>query len=217
MKIIVFGAPGAGKGTQASLLAKTYKLKHLSVGDILREEIKKGTTLGKSAEQFVKTGRLVPDRIVNQLIKKALSNIQNFVLEGYPRNLAQAKVLDKICRIELVLSLEVSTTTILKRLTKRRICRKCNAIYHLNTKPPHSFGLCDLCGSELYQRDDDKEEVLRKRLEIYQQQTKPLLAYYKSLKKLTLVNGEGSREEIFERIKAILAPRFVVPKAQKQS
>lgn len=204
MRIVVLGPPGAGKGTQAEMLERELGLKHLSTGDILREEVRKGTELGKRAEKYMKSGELVPDDLIVEMMEKEISKYDNFVLDGFPRNLKQAEALDKMCRIDKVILLEVPDEVILERLSLRRSCPKCNRVYHLKYNPPKEDEICDYCGAKLYQRDDDKEEVIKKRLEVYRKETEPIAKFYREKGILVKVNGSKSIEEIFSDIKGVL-------------
>jgi len=201
---VVLGPPGAGKGTQAEMLERELGLKHLSTGDILREEVRKGTELGKRAEKYMKSGELVPDDLIVEMMEKEISKYDNFVLDGFPRNLKQAEALDKMCRIDKVILLEVPDEVILERLSLRRSCPKCNRVYHLKYNPPKENEICDYCGVKLYQRDDDKEEVIKKRLEVYRKETEPIAKFYREKGILVKVNGSKSIEEIFSDIKGVL-------------
>ena len=201
---MVLGPPGAGKGTQAEMLERELGLKHLSTGDILREEVRKGTELGKRAEKYMKSGELVPDDLIVEMMEKEISKYDNFVLDGFPRNLKQAEALDKMCRIDKVILLEVPDEVILERLSLRRSCPKCNRVYHLKYNPPKENEICDYCGAKLYQRDDDKEEVIKKRLEVYRKETEPIAKFYREKGILVKVNGSKSIEEIFSDIKGVL-------------
>jgi len=204
LRIVVLGPPGAGKGTQAEMLERELGLKHLSTGDILREEVRKGTELGKRAEKYMKSGELVPDDLIVEMMEKEISKYDNFVLDGFPRNLKQAEALDKMCRIDKVILLEVPDEVILERLSLRRSCPKCNRVYHLKYNPPKENEICDYCGVKLYQRDDDKEEVIKKRLEVYRKETEPIAKFYREKGILVKVNGSKSIEEIFSDIKGVL-------------
>ena len=204
MRIVVLGPPGAGKGTQAEMLERELGLKHLSTGDILREEVRKETELGKRAEKYMKSGELVPDDLIVEMMEKEISKYDNFVLDGFPRNLKQAEALDKMCRIDKVILLEVPDEVILERLSLRRSCPKCNRVYHLKYNPPKENEICDYCGAKLYQRDDDKEEVIKKRLEVYRKETEPIAKFYREKGILVKVNGSKSIEEIFLDIKGVL-------------
>lgn len=183
MRIVIFGPPGSGKGTYASRLAPRLKVPHISTGDILRDEVKSGSELGRKISSYISSGKLVPDEIVNQVIKKRLSHEDcrnGFILDGYPRTLQQAFFLDKISKIDFVINLNVPEEVLVRRISSRLICRRCGAVYNKLTLPPKVDGVCDKCGGELYQRDDDKPEVVRERIRIYNNQATPLLEHYRN-------------------------------------
>jgi len=180
MRLIIFGPPGAGKGTYASMLSSMFKI---ATGDIFREEIRKGTELGRISEPFVSVGKLVPDEIVIGLLRRELNKSgskRGFILDGYPRTIDQAIALEKMAKIDAIILLIVPEWIIIERLSNRRICRRCGAIYNLKYLKPKREGICDKCGGELYQRKDDKPEVIKKRLKVYEEQTRPLIEFYKS-------------------------------------
>jgi adenylate kinase len=197
VKSVIFGPPGAGKGTYTSILASKLKIARISTGDIFREEIKQGTDLGKRTSGFVGKGELVPDKIVIEIIREEInkpSSKNGFILDGYPRTIEQAKVLDDIEAIDALIRLIVPEQVIIKRLSSRRICGRCGAVYNLRYLKPKREGMCDLCGGALYQRQDDKPEVIRERLRIYEKQTQPLISYYQG--KVPFVNMECSSVDI---------------------
>lgn len=182
MRIIILGPPGSGKGTYSSRLATRLGVPHISTGDIFREEIKSGSELGRSISEYVSNGKLVPDDIVNKVMEKRLSKEDcggGFILDGYPRTIKQAEFLDGISRIDVVINLNVPDEVIVRRLSSRLVCKNCGAIYNKITLPPKVNGVCDKCGGELYQRDDDKPEIVRERIRIYEKETGPLLEYYR--------------------------------------
>lgn len=196
MRIILFGPPGVGKGTQAKLLVEEFHSAHISTGDLLREAVKNRTSLGLKAETFMESGNLVPDEVVIGLIEEVLQSDEaqhNFILDGFPRTLPQAKALDVLfeklnIRLDGVISLHVDNDEIVKRLDQRRLCRKCGRIYSL-ARVGVTTKVCPQCGGELYQREDDKPEPVRRRLEVYQQQTKPLIEYYRETDRLVSIDG----------------------------
>ncbi len=205
MKIVLLGPPGAGKGTIAEMLAERIGIPHISTGDLLREEVKKNTSLGKKAKSFMDKGLLVPDSLVIELLKKNVNVKKGFVLDGFPRNLNQAKMLEESkIPIEVVANLVAKDETIIFRLSGRRICSKCGKIYHLVNIPPKKEGICDVCGAPLYQREDDKEEVIKKRLQVYREESKELEDYYKSRGKLREVDANSGPEEIYEKLLRVL-------------
>ncbi|MEW6069437.1 MAG: nucleoside monophosphate kinase [Candidatus Thermoplasmatota archaeon] len=204
MRIVILGAPGAGKGTQAKLLESKYAVKHLAAGDLIREEIAKRTRIGKQLESFVNKGKLAPDKIVIKIMRSAIAKYKNFVVDGFPRNLEQAKAFDRFFDIDLAIDIEIDDDIAIERLSKRRICPKCNAIFHLETNPPKHDNVCNFCNSELAQRSDDREEVVKERLEVYKRKTIPLIDYYRSKGKLRVVNGNKSIEEVSKEVKKVI-------------
>ncbi len=209
MRVVLLGPPGAGKGTQGQRLARELGLKLLVTGDMLREAVSKGTELGLKAKEYMERGELVPDELILAMMREALEGERDFILDGFPRNLAQARALDEMLG-EMGLSLthavlfEVPDSEIIKRLTARRVCPKCKAVYNLITNPPKEDDKCDRCGAQLVQRPDDTEEVIRKRLAVYREQTEPLIDYYQAKGILKRVDGVGSLEEVYERLRAAL-------------
>lgn len=211
--LIFIGAPGAGKGTLSDILAEQYSLAHISTGDILRAEISKGTELGKKAQAYVTSGGLVPDEIVADMVAKRLSekDCENgFILDGFPRTLKQAELLDKALakstrKIEKVVLFEADRDLILQRLTARIICKKCNANYNKIFSPPKKEGVCDKCGGELYQRPDDTLEKAKYRLEIYEQQTAPLIPYYKERGLLAVIDAGQPKDKSYPALLEALA------------
>ena len=204
MNLIFLGPPGSGKGTQASMLAGELGLSHISMGDILRQEIKQETEVGKEASSFLKNGQLVPDDVVNKIALKAVerSGKKDFLLDGYPRTKYQAEFLGKNTEIGKVVYIDVPKAEIVKRLSGRMVCKGCSAVYHVKNKPPKKEGVCDACGGELFVRNDDKEETILKRFEVYAKETEPLIKYYSD--KLVRIDGAGSQKEVFSSIKRSL-------------
>jgi len=203
MKIIFLGPPGAGKGTHAKLLSERFHIPHISTGDLLREAAQNGSPLSQTVRDYVQKGKLVPDDIVLQLIAKRFHHEDTksgFILDGFPRNKSQAESLDEVLKdegdaVETVIYLKTSETTILDRLTGRRVCESCGANYHLKNIPPKEEGRCDACQGKLFQREDDQKETIKKRIQVYQQETAPLIDYYKTQNKLKVVSGDLELEE----------------------
>jgi adenylate kinase len=212
MYVILLGAPGAGKGTQAALLSQKLGMAHVATGDLFRQAVEKGTELGKLAKTYMEKGKLVPDEITIRMVQERISApdcSKGIILDGFPRNLEQAKALDIALKagkkgIDRVAYIEVSREELLKRLSERWICRNCQTPYNYESSAPRIKGKCDKCGGELYQRPDDKVETIKKRLEVYFTETAPLIDYYSQSKKLVTIKGEGKAEEINERISAAL-------------
>lgn len=202
--IILLGAPGAGKGTQAAMIAEEFKVPHISTGDILRRNMKEGTPLGLKAKAFVESGGLVPDEVVIGLVEDRLSeqDCQNgYILDGFPRTIAQAEALDKVARIDLAINIDVPFETIIDRLGGRRVC-VCGETYHVSMLNGETT--CKRCGKELFIRDDDKPETVKNRLKVYSDQTQPLIDYYRSQNKVVDIKANGTKEEIFADIKKVL-------------
>jgi adenylate kinase len=193
MKLVIIGIQGSGKGTQSKLISEHYKLKHISTGDLIREEIKKGN---QEINKYSNQGLLVPDEIVNKLLEKHLPK-DNFLLDGYPRNLEQAKLLEKF-GVDKVIFLKLSTSEVISRLANRFYCKICKEAYGLNNMPK-TLGTCNLCGGNLYQRDDDKIGAIKARIEVFKKETLPLLDYYKD--KGIIINANQSVEKVFSEIK----------------
>ncbi len=208
MRIILLGGPGVGKGTQAKKLSEKYKLAHISTGDILRQAVKGGTEMGLMAKSYMDKGQLVPDKVVIGIIRDNLAKPEiksGFILDGFPRTVPQAQALDELTSemnipLDAVINIMASADLIVQRLSGRRTCRNCQAVYHVVNLPPKKEGICDRCGGQLYQRDDDKEETIRNRIKVYEDQTSPLINYYKKSGKLKDVSGEKEIEEVFTEI-----------------
>ncbi|MEO0275349.1 MAG: adenylate kinase [candidate division WOR-3 bacterium] len=204
---VFIGPPGSGKGTQARKLAEFLNYSFISTGDILREEVKKNTKIGKFAKEYMEKGLLVPDDLMLKIIKKNLKKGIRFILDGFPRTIEQAKGLDEILKkkslkIEKVFYLNVDEDEIIKRLSSRRVCPLCKRIYNLLIEKPKNNEICDVCNVKLIIRDDDKEDVIKKRIEVYKKDTEKLIEYYKN--KIIEIDGKGRPEEIFDRIKNFL-------------
>lgn len=202
--IILLGAPGAGKGTQAAMIAEEFKVPHISTGDILRRNMKEGTPLGLKAKAFVESGGLVPDEVVIGLVEDRLSQEDcknGYILDGFPRTIAQAEALDKVARIDLAINIDVPFETIVSRLGGRRVC-VCGETYHVSMLNGETT--CKRCGKELFIRDDDKPKTVKNRLKVYSDQTQPLIDYYRSQNKVVDIKANGTKEEIFADIKKVL-------------
>ena len=208
MNIIFLGAPGAGKGTQAEKVADAYAIPTVSTGNMIREALKNGTEMGLKAKAFIESGALVPDDVVIGIIKERLAKDdcgKGFILDGFPRTIPQAEALDAMgINIDKVVDIEVPDEAITARMSGRRVCPDCGASYHIVTKLPKAEGICDRCGAELVQRKDDKPETVADRLKVYHDQTEPLKGYYANAGKLSEVDGVGTVDEIFDRVKAAL-------------
>jgi len=204
-KIVLLGPPGSGKGTQAEMLEDELGLIRLSTGDLLREAVRNQTELGLKAKTFMDSGGLVPNELVIGLMKERIDQLEGgFILDGFPRTVQQADVLDGIVDLDAAINLDVDDEELVSRLTKRRSCPQCNAVYHLMYKPPKKENVCDKCSSNLYQRTDDTEDTVRQRLKVYRENTFPLIEYYDKKGKLVTIMGVGDIKEIFQKIKDAL-------------
>lgn len=212
-RLIILGPPGAGKGTQAKILSNMFNIPIISTGDMLREAVIEGSENGQIADYYMKKGDLVPEDIVINIVEERLnkSDVENgFILDGFPRNLAQARALDRILEkkgtpLDVVLKVEAKTETIIKRLSLRRSCPKCGAVYHLKYKPPKKEKVCDECGSELIQRNDDKETIILYRMIVYEEQTRPILERYEKMGKIRVISGEIEIKDIQNNLKKVLS------------
>ncbi|MBO4375634.1 MAG: adenylate kinase [Lachnospiraceae bacterium] len=213
MKIIMLGAPGAGKGTQAQMIASEKGIPHISTGDIFRANIKEGTDLGKEAKTYMDQGKLVPDELTVRILldRVAKDDCKNgYVLDGFPRTIPQANVLDEELaklndHVDFAINVDVPDENIISRMSGRRACPKCGATYHVKHVPPKKEGICDKCGSELVLRDDDKPETVKKRLGVYHEQTQPLIEYYTGKGILRTVDGTVDPKDVYAAINEILA------------
>ena len=212
MKIIMLGAPGAGKGTQAKMISEKYNLPHISTGDIFRANLKEGTPLGLEAKKYMEKGALVPDEVTVRILLDRVAKDDcsgGYVLDGFPRTIPQAEVLDKELtalsdKIDFAIDVDVPDENIVKRMSGRRACPSCGATYHIVNIPPKKEGICDACGGQLILRDDDKPETVQKRLDVYHEQTQPLEEYYKNKGVLRAVDGTRDMKVIFDEICSIL-------------
>ncbi len=212
MKILLMGPPGAGKGTQAEKLTEILNIPHISTGDMFRKAIKEQTSLGKEAKSFMDKGELVPDEVTVGIVRDRIEEedcAKGFLLDGFPRTVSQADSLEKMLKdlgikLDSVINIEVPAEELIGRLTGRRICKSCGATYHMIFNPPMVEGICDKCGGELYQRDDDTEETAKNRLLVYEKQTAPLLEYYNNTGLLVNINGNQSMEDVLKEILRVL-------------
>ena len=216
MRIVLVGPPGAGKGTQAAYLAKNLSIPHISTGDLFRANISQGTPLGKQAQEYMRAGQLVPDEVTVGMAEDRMGQPDaagGFLLDGFPRNVAQAEALDAYLRaneltLDAVLDLEVPEDEVVKRIAGRRTCRSDSAhTFHVEYKKPETEGVCDVCGGELYQREDDSEETVRKRLEVYHRETEPIIDYYKAKGQVVTIPALGKVSEVTQRAMGALAAK----------
>jgi len=199
MNIVLLGSPGVGKGTYANILSKKYNIPHISTGDIFREAVKKRTKLGRKVKEFLDRGELVPDYITIQVVKERSEKYdakEGFLLDGFPRTINQAEKLEEFKKIDKVLNFVAPEKAIMDRLSGRRVCKKCGAIYHIKYMKPRVEGVCDKCGGELYQRSDEKPKIIKKRLKEYSRKTKPLIDYYKKKGLLANINSNFPIEKV---------------------
>ncbi len=212
MRLVLLGPPGAGKGTQAANITDSYKIPHISTGDIFRKNVKEGTELGKKAKGYMDKGELVPDEVVVAIVEDRLKEedcSDGFLLDGFPRTVNQAEQLDSVLAemdvaIDKVINIDVRKDTLVERAAGRRVCRSCGATYHVMFKPAQKKGICDLCGGEVYQRDDDTEDTVSKRIEVYINETQPLIEYYSRKQNLITIDGEQNIQKVFKDIMAAL-------------
>ena len=212
MKIIMLGAPGAGKGTQAKIISDKYHIPHVSTGDIFRANIKEGTDLGKEAKSYMDQGLLVPDELTVKILLDRVEKedcVNGFVLDGFPRTIPQAEVLEEALakkneKLDYAINVDVPDEKIIKRMSGRRACINCGATFHVENIPPKKEGICDRCGKDLVLRDDDKEETVRKRLDVYHEQTKPLIDFYRDKGILNTIDGTAEMKDVFAAIEKIL-------------
>jgi adenylate kinase len=205
MRLVLLGPPGSGKGTQAKRLSKMYNILRISTGEILRDEVRKETPLGKEARAFMEKGELVPDGVIIQIIHQRLRGDGGFILDGFPRNINQAHILRRMLQdmgatLDGVINLKIRDTLLIQRLSKRRVCKGCGLEYHLEFKPPREEGRCDRCNGKLYTRKDDEEDTVKNRLRVYKRESKSLIDYYRKEGILLEVDGELGIDEVFEGI-----------------
>lgn len=211
MNIILFGAPGSGKGTQSTLLVERLGFKQISTGDLFRAAIKNGTELGLKAKSFMDAGKLVPDEVVIGMVEEVLRNTKNaFILDGFPRTLDQANELSALLgRLKMdigrVIFLVVKDDSLVSRLSGRRVCKACGAVYHIDSKPTRQANVCDNCGGEVHQRSDDKTDVISERLKVYKEQTAPVKDFYERLGKVIEIDGGLSTEDVYQQIAKIVS------------
>ncbi|MBS3786633.1 adenylate kinase [Candidatus Bipolaricaulota bacterium] len=202
--LVLLGGPGAGKGTQAEKLMEDRKIQHLATGDILRDEVDKGTELGLKAKKYMDEGELVPDELVVNMVEKRLTKQKGYLFDGFPRTIDQAKTLDELINLDLVAYIKIDKSEAVRRLAARRVCSECGKLYNTIFKPPETEGVCDECGGDLYQRDDDRPKVIRDRFETFLEETAPLIDFYREKGLLQEIDGEQEPEKVYREIKSVL-------------
>lgn len=211
MNIIFLGAPGVGKGTYTSRVKEKYGIPHISTGDIFRENIKNNTSLGKEAKSYMDAGKLVPDEVTINMVKERFKQPdakKGYILDGFPRTIPQAEALSSFSKVDVVINFVAKDSTIIQRLSGRRICRKCQAIFHVKNIPPKVEGICDKCGGEIYQREDDKPEAIKHRLKVYSDQTSPLIDYYKKKNLLHVIDANSNEVESIIKNLVVILDKF---------
>ncbi|MFB6114314.1 MAG: adenylate kinase [Halodesulfurarchaeum sp.] len=205
-RVLLLGPPGAGKGTQSKRIVERFDVEHVTTGDALRENKDMETEYGTPRE-YMDRGELVPDPVVNEIVEAAIEDADGFVLDGYPRNESQTEYLDSITNLDVVIYLDVSEEELISRLTGRRVCSECGRNYHVEYDPPETEGVCDVCGGELYQRDDDTKSVARDRIEVYEENTRPVVEYFREAGSLTEIDGDRDPESVWTDVEAAIAER----------
>ncbi len=213
LRLMIIGPPGVGKGTQAEMIKKEFDLCHLSTGNILRDAVQQNTPLGMKVKKYLDSGELVPDEVVGEIIEEKLREDdvkERFLLDGFPRTAQQVEILDEILnrlqeKLDAAFLIHLNEGEIIRRLSGRRVCSQCATLYHVSNKPPKRDGICDECGGALIQREDDREEVIKERLTVYQRQTKPVIEIYKERGVLFEIDGGGNAEEVFQKIRQHLS------------